>query len=145
MKLSNFLASLSLVDGSQRPDELAIALASYFEKHEDRPENDPDTEHGWGEWSTARTEETLEQIAEKFEAHVSAEKDATIARLQERLRLAEATNENSTELVKAVGAFLQYGKSGGDTTWYADAPQSLFYSLMVAHGKCTGEIVNIQP
>lgn len=52
------------VDDSAMGDNLAIALCTYFSDHPDRPDNDPDTEHGWGEWVTKREQETIKRIVE---------------------------------------------------------------------------------
>lgn len=48
-------------------DNLAIVLASYFEEHLERPENDPiDEEYGWGEWTIKQTEDTIELMADQI-------------------------------------------------------------------------------
>lgn len=48
-------------------DNLSIVLASYFERHEDRPKDDPiDTELGWGVWVIEKTEEAIEYITEQI-------------------------------------------------------------------------------
>ena len=45
-------------------DNLSIALATYFSDHLDRPENDEETETGWGQWVESRTDDILERLAE---------------------------------------------------------------------------------
>ncbi len=45
-------------------DNLAIALASYFEDLPDCPENDVDDELGWSRWAIAKTNEVLSRIVD---------------------------------------------------------------------------------
>lgn len=51
------------IDDDPNGDTLGIALVSYFEGHRDRPADDPETEHGWGEWATAKMEQALDRIS----------------------------------------------------------------------------------
>ena len=55
------------LEGNSDSDNLAVALASYFSHHMDRPDPDPDTEDGWGEWVLAKTNEALRRIAEEIQ------------------------------------------------------------------------------
>lgn len=46
-------------------DNLAIALATYFENHMDRPDDDHiHDDLGWSEWVMTKTNEAIENIAE---------------------------------------------------------------------------------
>lgn len=51
------------IDDDPNADTLGIALVSYFEGHRARPADDPETEHGWGEWATAKMEQALDRIS----------------------------------------------------------------------------------
>ena len=47
-------------------DNLAIALATYFEDHTDRPEDDEhDDELGWGVWVIKKSNEAIALIAKE--------------------------------------------------------------------------------
>lgn len=60
---ANRIGSIS-VESEPSADCLAVALASYFERHIDRPENDPLDETGtWGQWVIEKTNAALELIA----------------------------------------------------------------------------------
>ena len=51
------------IDGIGESDNLSIALASYFEGHVGRPDDDPiDDETGYGEWVMEKTLSALEEI-----------------------------------------------------------------------------------
>ncbi len=49
-RLRNVLGGVPVEDAALA-DNLAIALCKYSSDHRDRPKDDPDTEHGWGEAS----------------------------------------------------------------------------------------------
>jgi hypothetical protein len=52
------------------PDNLGIALLSYFEGHMERPENDAKDENGNSEWALMKTNEALDLIAEELNVTV---------------------------------------------------------------------------
>ena len=76
-KLRNRIGGLHIVGG----DNLSIALCTYFSSHLDRPENDEDTEHGWGEWVEQQCNKTLDDIADTLRQRL-AEENREIERLQ---------------------------------------------------------------
>lgn len=54
-------------------ENVAIALASYFSGHIDRPYDDPiDSETGWSEWCISQTNTTLDAIVTLIEEHFNA-------------------------------------------------------------------------
>lgn len=63
--IANRLGHADVEEGDS--DTLAIALASYFERHKDRPANDPDDdETGWSEWVMKKTYTALERVADQI-------------------------------------------------------------------------------
>jgi hypothetical protein len=74
--LENSIGSVVIYD-CPHADNLAIALCIYFEDHMDRPENDPETEHGWGEWVEARCDEAIRRIAQAASATANAKGEGT--------------------------------------------------------------------
>lgn len=64
VKRRNVLSGISMEDDS-RADCLAIVLCTYFSKHEDRPENDPehDDNFHWGDWVIEKANKALDLIA----------------------------------------------------------------------------------
>jgi len=63
-ELANKLGS-TLLENKGFSDNLAIALCAYFERHMDRPDDDPETENGWGEWVENKCDEFLEILAKE--------------------------------------------------------------------------------
>ena len=62
VKLRNELGGIQLEEGPNA-DNLAIALATYFDIHMDRPDPDPDTgDLGWGDWVIEKTNDALDKI-----------------------------------------------------------------------------------
>lgn len=54
-----------LIEESTMSDLLVTVLCTYFEKHIDRPVDDPqDDEEGWGKWAIAKTDNAIKFIAE---------------------------------------------------------------------------------
>ena len=53
------------MDADGKGDNLGIAIASYFERHEDRPDDDPDDPDctGWGVWVLDRAREFEMRLA----------------------------------------------------------------------------------
>jgi hypothetical protein len=57
----NKVGSIPVIDGgSVTDDNLAIALATYFEDHPDRPETDEiNDETGWGDWVIEKVDDLI--------------------------------------------------------------------------------------
>lgn len=66
-ELRNIIGNVDMPGGdiAHGWDNLAIALCSYYSRHMDRPDPDPDTEHGWGAWVEQKCNEALDAIAAK--------------------------------------------------------------------------------
>lgn len=69
------LLARTLVEEGRSSDNLVIALCSYFSDHMERPDPDPDTEHGWGEWVEAKANAALKLLAEAVSAPLQQEAD----------------------------------------------------------------------
>lgn len=52
-------------DNEPVSDNLAIMLCNHYTDHWERPENDPDTEDGWGEWVIEKTNEALDRLTDE--------------------------------------------------------------------------------
>jgi hypothetical protein len=65
---ANMVGGIQVEDGDKYTgaDNLAIVLASYFERHMDRPEPDPEGENGWGEWAEAKARKAMQIIADEI-------------------------------------------------------------------------------
>jgi regulator of replication initiation timing len=65
---ANMVGGIQVEDGNKYAgaDNLAIVLASYFERHMDRPEPDPEGENGWGEWAEAKARKAMQIIADEI-------------------------------------------------------------------------------
>lgn len=64
--LRSRLADVS-VEGEPCSDNLAIVICTYFERHLERPEDDPESDYGWGEWTLRKTDEALDRIVAAIE------------------------------------------------------------------------------
>lgn len=61
----NLIGNIAIESGGWK-DCLGIALVSYFERHEDRPEDDVCDEEraGWSKWALEKSNEALDLIAD---------------------------------------------------------------------------------
>ena len=60
-KIRNKVGSIPAIDGEAcTTDNLAIALATYFESRLDCPEDDKN-EWGWSEWATEKTDSLIDR------------------------------------------------------------------------------------
>ena len=55
------------VEESGSSDNLGIVLISYFESHLDRPEDDEESESGWGVWAVEKADKALDRIIKELE------------------------------------------------------------------------------
>ncbi len=71
----NFLGGV-YIENSSSADNLAIALCSYFSKHTDRPDDDPehDDNFHWGDWVIEKTNAALDLIASELAARQKGDK-----------------------------------------------------------------------
>lgn len=69
-RLRQVVATAMLEDRAS--DNLSIALATYFEKHMDRPTDDEDDpELGWSPWVMQKTEKALDLLTDDIEKLIS--------------------------------------------------------------------------
>lgn len=73
-KLRNLIAGCH-VEKDGMPDNLAIALCSYFEDHLGRPDDDDPAsdETGWGAWVSQKYEEAMDLITDEVLRAIEAE------------------------------------------------------------------------
>lgn len=66
-EMRNEIGNLPVIEGGLALDDnLAIALATYFSSHPDRPESDKDDDElGWGLWVIGRVDDMLDRIIKK--------------------------------------------------------------------------------
>lgn len=61
------IGHLPVLENDSAGDNLAIALCTYYKDHPSRPEDDEETEHGWGAWVEEKCNQMIARIAEKSE------------------------------------------------------------------------------
>lgn len=73
--LMNLIGCLPVIEGGYcTEDNLAIALATYFEEHPDKPENAKvDDETGWSDWAIEKTDDVLRRIVECLQCSCNEE------------------------------------------------------------------------
>jgi hypothetical protein len=76
-RLRNLIGGIDMEPvGKMTSDNLAIALCTYFTDHMDRPEPDPDGEHGWGEWVVKMTDAALDRVTDQVIAAFASDAEA---------------------------------------------------------------------
>ena len=72
-ELKNLLGGLDIEeeDGDVSHDNLTITLCSYFDRHLNKPDNNPiDDECGWEEWVVAKSDKALAIIIDAVIAYM---------------------------------------------------------------------------
>lgn len=68
-KLKYIIAGTDIEKGIS--DNLSIVLASYFDGHLDRPEDDEENEYGFGVWSTEKTNEAIDILVSEIQNYIN--------------------------------------------------------------------------
>ena len=72
----NEIGGLGVLGDTMADDNLAIALASYFESRLDCPDDDHDDDTGWSQWAIDRTNDLLDRIVTSVEQMMEASDDS---------------------------------------------------------------------
>lgn len=71
-QMRNFIAGYPAEPNSRSSsDNIAIVLCTYFSDHPDRPDPDPNGEHGWGAWVERMAYAALDGLARDLESLLS--------------------------------------------------------------------------
>jgi len=71
------IGNLPTIKSDVFEDNIATALCCYFERHCDRPIDDPDDEDcpGWGVWVVEKMNELIDSIVDAVIEHLEEEKE----------------------------------------------------------------------
>lgn len=79
------------VEDEMMCDNFAIVLCTYFSRHMNRPDDDPDDEErGWGQWVLGKYENAMDLIVKEVDTHTAKKIDSLQAQLDaQKWKLAE--------------------------------------------------------